>query len=101
MNAAEGSTPKTEDTPHARRAAQSAHETIDRLAARGEAVEERLRETKDELEEKARRRAGQARERSQQWADRVHDYVLEHPLASLGAAFVAGFFLSTLNRRHR
>lgn len=101
MNVTEGSTPKTEDTPAARRAAQSAHETIDRLAARGEAVEERLRETKDELEEKARRRAAEARERSQQWVDRVHGYVLEHPLASLGAAFVAGLFVSTLNRRHR
>ena len=101
MNAAEGSTPKTEDTPHARRAAQAAHETIDRLAARGEAVEERLRETKEELEERARRRAEQARERSRVFADRVHDYVLQHPFASLGAAFAAGLFLSALNRRHR
>ena len=90
---------KNEDTSHARRAAQSAHETIDKLAARGEAAEERLREAKDEVEERARRKAAQARERSQELADRVHDYVLEHPLISLGAAFVAGFFLSSFNRR--
>jgi ElaB/YqjD/DUF883 family membrane-anchored ribosome-binding protein len=98
MSAAES---KNEDTSHARRAAQSAHETIDRLAARGEAAEERLRDAKDEVEERARRRAAQARERSQQVADRVYDYVLEHPVVSLGAAFVAGFFVSTLNRRSR
>jgi ElaB/YqjD/DUF883 family membrane-anchored ribosome-binding protein len=92
---------KNEDISHARRAAQSAHDTIDRLAASGEAAEERLREAKDEVEERARRRAAQARERSQQVADRVYDYVLEHPVISLGAAFVAGFLVSTFNRRGR
>jgi ElaB/YqjD/DUF883 family membrane-anchored ribosome-binding protein len=101
MSATDNQPNKSDETSHARRAAQAAHETVDRLAARGEAVEERLRDVKDDAEERARRRAAQARERSRQFADRVHDYVLEHPLTSLGAAFVAGFFLSTFNRRDR
>lgn len=101
MSAAENESTKNDDASHARRAAQAAHETVDRLAARGEAVEERLRDVKGDAEERARRRAAQARERSEQLVDRVHGYVLEHPLASLGMAFVAGFFLSTFNRRDR
>lgn len=70
------------------RAAQAAHKTIDRFAARGSAAEKRAREM-----------GIKAAQRSREMRANVGDYIDKHPFASLGVAAAAGFLLSALLRR--
>ena len=70
------------------RAAEAAHKTIDRVAARGEVAEVRAREM-------GVRVASRSREMQQS----MRGYLDKHPFRSLGIAVLAGFVISTLFRR--
>lgn len=89
------------ETSHTRRAAQTAHETIEQLAEKGELTEERISEIINEAAERLRSTGQQARQRGEHLVDNVYSYVRERPLTAVGVAFAAGFLISALNRRNQ
>lgn len=79
--------------------ADVAHEAIDKVAANAAEAEERIRKAALEAEERVRKSARQVQQRSNEVADTVGEFAREHPLASVGIAFAAGYLLAALFRR--
>lgn len=70
------------------RAADAAHETIDKISERSAEAEERLRQA-----------SAQASRRTEEFAGEVSEYVSSNPLTAVGIAAAAGFILGALLRR--
>jgi ElaB/YqjD/DUF883 family membrane-anchored ribosome-binding protein len=81
------------------KAAEAAHEAVERIAARVDQIEEHLRQTAADARMSLRETAGRAQRASQDVVTDVRHYVFEHPVASLGIAFAAGVVFSALLRR--
>ncbi len=81
------------------KAADQVHEAVDRLAASAKDAEERIRKLVAEAEGRLQSKSDNAQKRVEDLADSVGEYSREHPLATVGVAFAAGFLLSALLRR--
>ncbi len=77
-----------QDESTSKRVADRAHDAVDDAAERAEQAEHKLREGAEE-----------ARARGEAMVGNVRTLVAEHPVASLGAAFLAGVVISSLMRR--
>lgn len=93
-----------------RKQAESGHETIDQVAGKLHGVadkaaeglsktEDRIRKEAADAAEKVREGKNYARTQGEELLGTVITYVRDNPLAALGIAFVAGSFVSALNRR--
>lgn len=80
--------PGTNTEEHKERFAESGHRTVDRLADKLKAGEDRLAQTSDQI-----------RHQSERSVRQVRSYVEQHPIVSLGVAFAAGAVLSTLMKK--
>lgn len=65
-----------------------AHEAVDKVSDRLNEAEENIRATTQD-----------AQARTEDVFKKVTDYVHDNPLTSLGLAFAAGMFFSSMNRR--
>lgn len=90
---------KTETDTISDNLAGVAHEAIDKVAANAAEAEERIRKAALEAEERVRKSAREVRQRSNDTADTLARFAREHPLASVGVAFAAGYLLAMLFRR--
>jgi ElaB/YqjD/DUF883 family membrane-anchored ribosome-binding protein len=81
------------------KAAEAAHEAVERMAARVDQIEDHLRQTAADARMSIRETAGKAQRASHDVVTDVRQYVFEHPVATLGIAFAAGVVFSALLRR--
>jgi ElaB/YqjD/DUF883 family membrane-anchored ribosome-binding protein len=81
------------------RAAEAAHDMIDRLARQAADAEVRIRRSAEDLERRAREGGREAREQGEELRGAVSEYVHEHPVSALALAFGAGIVASALLRR--
>jgi len=79
--------------------ATMAHDAINRVAANAAEAEARIKKAAADAEEQLLRSTRKAQQRSNELAHTVGEYTQQHPLASIGIAFAAGFLLSSLFRR--
>ena len=86
-------------TPVTDRATRSAHDAIDRAAETAAQAEQRLRDSAQSSEERLRQAGTDVQHASEQAYDTVRSYINQHPLESVGIAFVSGVVLSSLLRR--
>ena len=80
------------------RAAEGAHDTIDRLEAQAAPAAEKLRDQLDTTGEMLHARADQMRQMGREWRDGVRSSVREHPLTTIAAALALGVLLARLSR---
>lgn len=80
------------------RAAEGAHDTIDRLEAQAAPAAEKLREQLDSTGEMLHARADQLRQTGREWREGVRSSVREHPLTTIAAALALGVLLARLSR---
>lgn len=90
---------KTETDHVTDKVAGVAHEAIDRVAANAAEAEERIRKAALEAEDQVRQSARRAQDRSNEMMSTIGQFTQEHPIASIGIAFAAGYLLSSLFRR--
>ena len=75
------------------RAAQTAHEAIDRMAAKAGPALEKVRNTLAGSKDTLRARADQLSDMEEQWLNATRDYVRENPLTALAIGVVVGALL--------
>jgi ElaB/YqjD/DUF883 family membrane-anchored ribosome-binding protein len=75
------------------------HEALDRFAEHAGSAERQARSTADDVREGARRRAVRARDKGNEAANIVEEYVDDHPWTAAGIAFGAGIIVSSMLRR--
>jgi ElaB/YqjD/DUF883 family membrane-anchored ribosome-binding protein len=80
------------------RIAQTAHETIDRLAESATPHVSRWQEGISGAGESLQLRADQVREMSDEWAESLRTTVRENPLAAVGVALAVGVLVARLSR---
>lgn len=80
------------------RAAQGAHETVDRLAEKAAPAVQKLESTVTHANEALHHQMERARELGDEWTDNLRGTVRESPLASVGVAFALGLLLARLTR---
>ena len=80
-------------------AADAVHEAVDSVAERAERAEARIREAAADAQDHLHEGAQAARAQTSAIAGNMQTMVKEHPVASLGVAFLAGVILSGLMRR--
>lgn len=81
------------------KAASAAHEAINQVAATAAEAEERIRKAVAEAEQRVRASTRDARDQSEELAETIGQYAQQHPLATVGIAFAAGFLLASLFKR--
>lgn len=90
---------KLPDAGTVERVAQSAHEAIDRFAAKAGPAVEKLRTSASGAADTLQGRADRFVEMEDHWVETTRSYVRENPLTALGIAVVAGLVLSRLSSR--
>ena len=86
-------------TPVTDKATRSAHDAIDRAAETAAHTEQRLRDTAHSSEERLRQAGTDVQQASEQAYDTARSYINQHPLESVGIAFVSGVVVASLLRR--
>lgn len=81
------------------RVADAAHEAVDQVAGQAEAAEARVRDAAGEAQARLKANADAARDRGKAVVGNVQALVHDHPVASLGVAFLAGVVLASVMRR--
>lgn len=79
--------------------ADTAHDAVDSISASAQEAEERIRQVVAEAEKRLKAASSDAREQGEDLLENVSDYAREHPVATAGIAFAAGFLLSSLFSR--
>ena len=82
------------------RAAQAAHDTVDRLVDKTEPVRERLHERVESAATTVKSKVDRLDSLQDAWLTSARDCVREHPLASVLAGVAAGMLLERLSRRY-
>ena len=80
-------------------AASKAHEAVDRAAAMAGSSEESLHQLAEELRLQAEGLVSSARKHSEAASEAVGGYTREHPLRTVGLAFLLGAVVAFLFRR--
>lgn len=90
-----------QDSAHStvEQAAAKAHAAIDKAAGAAGSGEEKLHHMADEMRAQAEHIADTAKARSKELTDAVCEYTREHPVKTLGIAFLAGALVASLVRR--
>jgi ElaB/YqjD/DUF883 family membrane-anchored ribosome-binding protein len=78
------------------RAAQTAHEAIDRMAAKAGPALEKVRNTLAGSKDTLKARADQLSDIEEQWLNATREYVRENPLTALAIGVVVGAVLSRI-----
>lgn len=86
-------------TPVTDKATRTAHEAIDRAAETAGQAENRLRDTAQSSEERLRQAGTDVQHASEQAYETARSYIHQHPLESVGIAFVSGVVVASLLRR--
>jgi ElaB/YqjD/DUF883 family membrane-anchored ribosome-binding protein len=76
-----------------------ARDAVAQAAERASEAGRRLAELGAAIQEKARETLRTSRRGSQDYTGRLRDYVIDHPLASIGVALAVGAFLAALLAR--
>lgn len=80
------------------RMAQSAHQTIDRLAGHAAPHVQHLQDSMGTANAKLHERADQVRHLRDDWTESLRGTVREHPLAAIGTALAVGLLIARLAR---
>jgi ElaB/YqjD/DUF883 family membrane-anchored ribosome-binding protein len=88
-----------DQTLHAERIAQSAHEAVDRIAAQAEQAERRIRAAAAEAQTKVDEGRERARNTGREARSAAIEYIDQHPFTALAVAFGAGVVVASLMRR--
>ncbi len=86
-------------TPVTDKATRSAHDAIDRAAETAAQAEQRLRDTAHQSEDRLRQAGTDVQQASEQAYETARSYINQHPLESVGIAFVSGVVVASLLRR--
>jgi ElaB/YqjD/DUF883 family membrane-anchored ribosome-binding protein len=76
------------------RAAASAHQTVDRVAAKVGPAVERVRVAAQDSADTLHAKLGDLGAMRQEWTESCRSYVRERPMTAIGVAVLAGFLLS-------
>ena len=79
--------------------AGKAHEAVDSAAQTAGKAEEYARDRASNADQRIREAAAHGREHAEDARDRVNTYVHEHPVMSIGIAFIVGLLCSWLMGR--
>ncbi len=88
---------KLPDAGTVERVAQTAHEAIDRVAAKAAPAVEKWRTSATGAADTLQSKADRFVEMEDHWIETTREYVRENPLTALGIAVVAGLVLSRLS----
>ena len=80
------------------RLAQSAHEAVDKVAARAAPAVDRLRESASQMNDEFRHRVDAISSWEDQMAESARGYVRGHPFSTVAAAFLGGVVLAYICR---
>lgn len=87
------------DSTETERLAKILHEALDRVAEQAGGAEVNLRDRAAEVKERGRSTRRHVREKGNEAANMLEEYVDDHPWAAVGLAFGAGIILSSMLRR--
>jgi ElaB/YqjD/DUF883 family membrane-anchored ribosome-binding protein len=85
---------RTGRDPLVDRAATTAHQTVDRVAAKVGPAVERMRSAAQDSAETLQAKMDDLGAMREEWTESARTYVRERPMTALGVAVLAGFLLS-------